>query len=506
VNNDGYADLIVGAVYANLAYVYSGQTGALLYTFTGGPGAYFGFSVSGAGDVNNDGYADLIVGSHGNDRAYVYSGQTGGLLYTFTGETNECLGWSVSGAGDVNKDGYADLIVGEPYNDAGGFEAGRAYVYSGQNGVLLYTFTGEAAGNIFGKSVSGAGDVNNDGYADLIVGASYGGDGGRAYLYSGKNGALFYTFNAETSNDWFGFSVSGAGDVNNDGYADLIVGAANYEAAGWSAGRAYVYSGNTRAVLYTFNGEATDDNFGWSVSGAGDVNNDGYADLIVGAYRNNAGGSDAGRAYVYSGQTGALLYTFTGEAANDQFGYSVSGAGDVDGDGYDDLIVGAHYNDAGGGDAGRAYVFSCQEICAYEELYAITGEAAGDYFGRPVSGAGDVNNDGYADLIVGAYYNDAGGTDAGQAYVYYGQTGGLLYTFTGEAADDHFGWSVSGAGDVNNDGYADLIVGADGNDAGGSYAGRAYVYSGQTGALLYTFTGEAAVDFFGKSVSAEPVM
>ncbi|MCH7879867.1 MAG: FG-GAP repeat protein, partial [candidate division Zixibacteria bacterium] len=181
---------------------------------------------------------------------------------------------------------------------------------------LPYYFTGEAAGDVFGISVSGAGDVNNDGFADLIVGAlpndAGGSNAGRAYVYSGQTGALLHTFTGEAAGDWFGHSVSGAGDVNNDGFADLIVGGPGNNAGGGNAGRAYVYSGQTGALLHTFTGEAAVDFFGFSVSGAGDVNNDGFADLIVGAYRNDAGGSDAGRAYVYSGQTGALLHTFTG--------------------------------------------------------------------------------------------------------------------------------------------------------------------------------------------------
>ena len=194
----------------------------------------------------------------------------------------------------------------------------------------------------------------------------------------------------------------------------------------------------------------------------------------MGAYLNDAGGIEAGRAYVYSGQYGDTIYTFTGEAAYDWFGYSVSGAGDVDDDGYADFIVGAGRNDAGGSNAGRAYVYSGR----YGNLlYTFTGEAASDYFGNSVSGAGDVDGDGYADLIVGARYNDAGGNDAGRAYVYSGQTGGLIYTFNGEAAGDLFGYRVSGAGDLDGDGNVELMVGAKYNDAGGTDAGRAYVFS-----------------------------
>ena len=395
-------------------------------------------------------------------------------LYTFTGEAaSDKLGCSVSGAGDVNKDGYADLIVGAIENDAGGSNAGRAYVYSGQTGGILWTFTGEAAYDRFGYSVSGAGDVNNDGYADLIVGArenDAGGDkAGRAYVYSGQTGGIIWTFTGEAAGDYFGNSVSGAGDVNNDGYADLIVGAHLNDAGGGGAGRAYVYSGQTGGIIWTFTGEATGDLFGCSVSGAGDVNKDGYADLIVGADNNDAGGNYAGRAYVYSGQTGGIIWTFTGEAAGDEFGCSVSGAGDVDNDGYADLIVGADWNDAGGGEAGRAYVYSGQTGGL---LWTFTGESTDDWFGWSVSGAGDVDDDGYADLIVGGYLND-------RAYVYSGQTGGLVYTFTGEDAGDGFGRSVSGAGDVNNDGYAELIVGEEWNDDGGNGAGQAYVYACQ---------------------------
>ena len=405
---------------------------------------------------------------------------------TFTVDAvREYLGFSVSGAGDVNNDGFDDLIVGAYSGEDCESRTGRAYVYSGQSGVLLYTFTGEAAGDIFGLSVSGAGDVNNDGFDDLIVGAylndAGGSNAGRAYVYSGQSGALLYTFTGEAADDRFGWSISCAGDVNKDGFDDLIVGASLNDAGGFRVGRAYVYSGQSGVLLYTFTGEAEEDGFGVSVSGAGDVNKDGFDDLIVGASLNDAGGSRAGRAYVYSGQSGTLLHTFTGDAAADRF-HSVSGAGDVNNDGFDDLIVGAYGINADGSYVGRAYVFSGQ---SGDTVYVFTGEASHDFFGGSIASAGDVDNDGFDDLIVGAFGNDAGGLDAGRAYVYSGQSGTLLHTFTGEVALYRFGVSVSGAGDVNNDGFDDLIVGGYLITAAGFDAGWAYVYSGQSGTLLW---------------------
>ena len=400
-------------------------------------------------------------------------------IYIFTGEAEgDQFSHSVASAGDVNNDGFDDLIVGAPANDAGGNNAGRVYVFSGLNGDTLYVITGE--GGAFGYSVASAGDVNNDGFDDLIVGAPFNSDGGylagQVYVFSGQTGDTLYVFTGEAPGDWLGYfrAVASAGDVNNDGFDDLIVGAFRNDAGGNEAGRAYVFSGQTGDTLYVFTGAAEEDRYGNSVASAGDVNNDGFDDLIVGAPLNNAGSTHAGRAYVFSGQTGDTLYVFTGEAAYDGFGNSVASAGDVNNDGFGDIIVGAPANDAGGSGAGRAYVFSGLNG---DTLYVFTGEGSQNFFGSTVGTAGDVNNDGFDDLIMGAWYNSAGGIHAGRAYVFSGQTGDMIYVFTGEEAQDNLGISVASAGDVNNDGFDDLIVGARYNDAGGDRAGRAYVYS-----------------------------
>jgi len=396
-------------------------------------------------------------------------------IYVFTSApSKDGLGFRVALAGDVNNDGYGDFIVGARSTHS----TGGVYVFSGRNGDTLYFFTGEARNDNFGNSVASAGDVNNDGYADLIMGAwgndAGGSNTGRAYVFSGLNGDTLAVFTGEAEGDCFGWSVASAGDVNNDGYADVIVSAPLNSAGGSETGRVYVFSGLNGDTLSVFTGEATADHFGWSVASADDVNNDGFADLIVGAPgKTNVG--IGGRAYVFSGQNGETLHIFTGEARNDNFGNSVASAGDVNNDGYADLIVGANCNVAGGYRAGRAYVFSGLNG---DTLHVFTGEATFDHFGFSVASAGDVNSDGFSDLIVGAYSKVVGGDRTGRVYVFSGQNGETLHIFTGGARSESFGLGVASVGDVNNDGYADLIVGSNFIVAGGYYASRAYVFSG----------------------------
>ena len=460
--------------------------------FTGqAAGDYFGASVSAAGDVNGDGYSDIIVGAYYNDaggseagRAYIYFG--GPIIdniadVTLTGAAaGDYFGNSVSTAGDVNGDGYSDVIVGAYGNDAGGNDAGRAYIYFGgsaMDNAADVILTGEATGDSFGNSVFTAGDVNGDGYTDVIVGAYYNDAGGsyagRAYIYFGSstmNNTADVTLTGEAAGDYFGNSVSTAGDVNGDGYSDVIVGAYFNDAGGSEAGRAYIYFGgssmdNTADLILT--SAAANDWFGASVSNADDVNGDGYSDVIVGAYGYNSG---TGRAYIYFGGTSMNTVAdvvLTGDNIFDWFGYSVSTAGDVNGDGYSDVIVGAPYNSPGGIQTGRGYIYFGGTSMDNVADVILTGSASGDLFGLSVSTAGDVNGDGYSDVIVGAFQNDAGGADAGRAYLYTNTLTGTDIPdefFTGEATNDYFGASVSTAGDVNGDGFDDIIIGATQND------------------------------------------
>ncbi|MBK8983683.1 MAG: FG-GAP repeat protein [Ignavibacteria bacterium] len=464
----------------------------------------------------------IITNNHNNSSRIITEDPEGDAMTErfFTGQAAEdAFGYSVSSAGDVNGDGYSDVIVGAYVNDAGGNNAGRAYIYFGGNimdNTADVIFTGEAPNDVFGISVSTAGDVNGDGYSDVIVGAylnaAGGNNAGRAYIYFGGNimdNTADVIFTGEAPNDLFGNSVSTAGDVNGDGYNDVVVG------SNWNdIGRAYIYFGgnamdNISDVILT--GVGAGNEFGGSVSTAGDVNGDGYNDVVVGAFLNDAGGSDAGRAYIFFGgnaMDNTADVILTGEAAGDRFGISVSTAGDVNGDGYSDVIVGAYLNDAGGTYSGRAYIYFGGNAMDNTADVIFTGEAAQDQFGYSVSTAGDVNGDGYSDVVVSSIINSARGTYSGRAYIYFGGTAMDItadVVLTGEAAGDYFGRSVSSAGDVNGDGYSDILIGANGNDAGGNNAGRAYIYkNSMTGMDIADefFTGPEAFVQFGYSVSS----
>ncbi|MBO2010351.1 FG-GAP-like repeat-containing protein [Hymenobacter negativus] len=497
VNGDGYADFAVGApgVSSNTGrvYYYGGTATAATFVLTqtlngGAAGDRFGGSISG-GDANGDGYGDLLVGAAGysssTGRSYTYYGSPGQLAASAptnrSGEsTNDYFACSVAGAGDVNGDGFADVVIGA-YNNG---NKGRAYVYYGSATGLSAASpdirSGEAGNNYFGYSVAGTGDVNGDGYADIVIGAYGNSNKGRAYVYYGSSTGLSATGPAirsgEVNGDNFGYSVAGAGDVNSDGYADLVVGAYGNAT---STGKVYVYYGSSAGLSTaspdTRLGEATNDAFGYSVAGTSDVNGDGFADIVVGA-RGNA--TNTGRAYVYYGGPAGLRTatpaTCSGEATNNFFGTSVAGAGDVNGDGFTDVVIGASGNAT---NTGKAYVYygSATGLNTASPATRL-GEATSNFFAASVAGAGDVDGDGYGDVVIGAYGNT---TNTGRSYLYYGSETGLSTASpdvrSGEASNNYFGASVAGAGDVNGDGYADVLVGAYANTTN---TGRSYLYYG----------------------------
>jgi hypothetical protein len=396
----------------------------LLQTVDGeGAGDVFGRAMDFIGDLNGDNVDDIVVGARDADgpngvdsgRAYVYSGKHGTLLCVMDGEAvNDGFGISVAGLGDLNGDQILEWIVGARDNDSGGQDSGRAYVYSGCSATPMYTFTG-LPGARLGWSAKSAGDANNDGTPDIVVGApgfANSGDG-RAYVYSGVDGSLLQTYQAESIGDMFGASTTGVGDMDADGYDDLLVGAAFHAANGPKSGRAYIYSGQTGGLMYMFTGEFQEW-LGSSVSPGGDINGDGYDDVQIAAVF--AGDNYEGRVVVYSGLDGSVLYSFKGEGPLDQFGYAMARTGDVNGDGYDDMLIGA-CDATSGNKRGRTYLYSG---CDGTLLSLLEGEFDEDRFGIAVAGSGDANNDLRADFMVGAYNHDTAGLDSGRVYIYRG--------------------------------------------------------------------------------------
>jgi len=422
--------LFSAAGIAAFSLAASAQT--TLFTTTGAAaGDQLGKSVAGVGDVDGDGWGDYALGSpyadaNGVDAGSVkvISGKTGQALYTFKGvAAGDRLGESVAGAGDLNHDGHADIIVGAPLNDQVGTSCGMARVYSGANGQPMFTFYGDQAGDWFGLSVDSAGDFNNDGWTDVIVGAPYGkstlaGSIGEARVFSGQNGSVLHTFNSVSGVTALGTTVSGAGDVNQDGWDDVIIGAPQYsQGATHDTGRAYVFSGKTSLQLWAWTGATDGENFAACVDGGRDVNNDGWPDLVVGDPFADYNGGNSGSVYVFSGKTGAQIYRFNGNNS-DEMGRSCALAGDVDGDGYADIIGGARLADsATAADAGLARIWSGR---TGQTLFALSGSIVGEFFGAAVTCGGDINHDGLDDVIVGWPSADYAGTDAGRARTWSG--------------------------------------------------------------------------------------
>ena len=392
---------------------------------------------------------------------------------------------------DVNGDGFADVLVGAP---AVGANVGAAYVYmGGPNGpsTTPSTLTGpDGTGGGFGSSVASAGDVNGDGFADVVVGASgVNNEAGAAYVYLGGAGGLAATpavrLDPTGLSEHFGAAVASAGDVNGDGYADVIVGEDDFNNG--RPGAAYLYLGGATGASTTpivLNGPAGPNGaFGLSVASAGDVNGDGFADLVVGA----AGvGINTGAAYVYLGGAGGPSTMPTAfpspiSGTDVAFGWSVASAGDVNGDGFADVLIGAY----GYFGSGAAYVYLGGMSGLSTTPTSLPGH--GEDFAASVAGAGDVDGDGFADVIVGSPMDDADNFQGtGAAFLYLGDTGGVsakpvTLTAALPSPREQFGASVASAGDVNGDGFADVVVGA-------PLVNRVYVYFGSAQGLSTTPT------------------
>jgi type II secretory pathway pseudopilin PulG len=432
----------------------------------------FGTNVTNIGDVNKDGYDDVLVGTQ-------YASSNAGKAYLFYGKVNMpnvieaenanviisasagnmFFGKSVAGTGDVNNDGYDDFIIGG--STGAGTYNGVAYLFYGSNSLpstLQSTNANVVITNTLGRAVytdayldvGRGGDINNDGFDDILVGSivshSSNTTQGRAYVIYGS-ASLASAINTSSSNiridgnaanDFFAFSMTAGGDINNDNYNDIIISAQMAPAGGTQRGTVSVYYGaSTMGAILQANtpnlliqGTDNNDNIGGSVSTA-DVNRDRYDDIIIGASNEDEVGVNRGRVYIINGASG-LTSPFSAETANtilngtndgDLFGWSVSGVGDMNGDGYDEVAVGAYEAEDSGVGRGRVYVLEgsntlASSIPASSIDLIMNGTFDNDRFGIGVSGGGDINQNGYADLIIGAYQAEDMGSDRGRVYLY----------------------------------------------------------------------------------------
>jgi hypothetical protein len=497
----------------------------------------YGFSVACAGDLDNDGFSDVIVGEPGYDenqlvdvgRAYAYCGHSTGpsVASDWTrdpsgingGQTNTMFGFSVAGAGNVNGDGFSDVVIGAPLENAGGIsDVGVVRVYHGDNSGS--PLSGQPDEEIFdadgfrgGHAVSTAGDMDGDGYADIVFGAPgvgppnpfqagsifvrYGGS-------SGINGAGGWGISQAGGFEGgaadlaeFGSSVCCLGDVEGDGFADIAVGAPRFNGNVNNEGAAFFFRGSTSRAqaqpAQTFHPSDTGDaGFGVDVAG-GDWNGDGYSDMLVG--QTGVNGDPNGRAWAFHGSTRGLdnnVAAFTTSGAADaqggsRFGHAVACLGDANGDGFSDFAVGApNFDDGANADEGRVYVYygdAAGPTDANRDEFQPANQA-GALYGWAVAGAGDVNADGFCDMIVAAPFFTGSHSAEGKVFLHHGASGGLTgVQWSSEPADKIgalYGVSVAGVGDMDHDGYADVAVGAAQADGSALTEGAVWLWLGKS--------------------------
>jgi hypothetical protein len=623
VDRDGLGDIIVGAYGddtggsgAGAAYIILGSSLGSTSTIDLSLADYklvgeakydsAGFKLAGAGDVDGDGYDDVLVGAHGEDSAgstagavYLIFGASLGTTstidlstadYKFTGEAKtDYLGYEAVSAGDVDGDGYNDIVLGAPYEDTGGSSAGAVYIVLGKELVGAfpaaspfpmssadYKLIGEDANDKSGLSAVVAGDLDGDGYDDILVGADGDDDGGSGagavYVILGSSlgktasidlSLADYKLIGENASDAAGYRVAAAGDVDGDNLNDILLSAPGSDTGGTNSGTAYILLASSLSTSPTIDLGAADyklvaenagDAVGWGLATAGDLDCDGRDEVLIGAWQNDDGGSQAGKVYLWS-STGQLSknltssvdaclswgskinaedsdYIIIGENEGDAWStsYSVSSAGDMDGDGRDDLLIGAGSEDTAAAGAGAAYIILASSLGNSKVIdladadYKLLGYDWSDSTGEAVAGVGDLDGDGLDDIIIGAPH--AISNYRGYTYILLGSSLGTkqtldLYTdcdyyLYGDTSYDDSGASVSAAGDVNGDGTDDFLVAAMGHDDGGSMASATYLFFGSNlssvatsyGAIAlvndydYKFIGEDANDYSGSSVAS----
>jgi len=371
------------------------------------------------------------------------------VLQIYSGEQQySSFGDRATHLGDVDGDGVGDYLIGAPLEDSPHDQTGRAYVYSGATQTLLRTHAGEGSYDLLGLTLAGPGDVDGDGLADYAIGSHRGGPHGYVDMFSGVDGSLLWRLSAGTFEGYFGFSLAVLDDMDGDGARELAIGIPHYSPS------VRVVSGATGATLYTApSGSNQSNEFGWSLASVPDVDGDGFADFWVGA----RGASNAlpaiGFVRLISGLTGAQLLQIDGHQLNAEFGGIITNAGDATGDGIAELLVVEIK-------LSRAYLYdgaTGAELWNYA-LHLATWDRR-----VSITGVGDLNGDGRDDHAIGTSLDCQGALCSGRVRIYSGLDGSLLMQLTGhgsEAPYQRFGAHVQGIDDVDQDGVRDLLVGS----------------------------------------------
>lgn len=393
-------------------------------------------------------------------------------LYSVGGtHDNAQLGFAVCGAGDLDLDGRPDLVAGAINDlDGAGVATGSVSAYSSATGAVLWTVYGEAANDRYGWAVAPVGDLDGDGRPDVVAGGYKndvaGEDAGMVRILSGLDGSTLRTFRGEAAHDFFGHCVAGVGDVTSDGVPDIGVGAWQAQPAGDSSGTAYVLSGADGTIVWRFHGTAPQHRVGFSMWCAGDVDGDGNKDVVIGATGQTA-------AWVLRGHDGGVIHNVQGQTIGDSFGYSARAGGDVDGDGVEDFMIGAL---KAYGWRGYARVYSGATGAL---LHHVEGDRLADVFGTSIVVFGDVDQDGYEEFAAGGFLNGGNGHQSGIARIYSGRSGAVLATMYGRSGGDWFGYALARIGDVDLDGRPDLAIAANQDDPGGTNSGAVTVFAGR---------------------------